>query len=510
MSNRVFFPQHLLYQGIAEPPKQPEFPELSWSPSYPDQPRGRTPLPVAILTSFFFAPVETPPVPPFDPADGFPYPEYADFVRAPEPVNVCDYVCYAYVPAADRWGLDKGEVPWAPQYPDFARGPTPLVHEQYSRPEINPPDIPPPELSWSPEYPDFAPGPTPLVYEGVFVQNIEPLPAGFDPALLAWTPSYPDFAPGLTPLVAEGEFAVPEFPVPLIPPPELSWAPQYPDFARNGTPTADFPSGVQNVEPVALPFDPAELSWTRAYPDFARGPERAADFPSFARPEIDPPTIPPPELSWAPEYPDFARGREPLVHEQYTRPEINPPDIPPPDLSWAPGYPDFVRGREPLVQVGEYAAPEQAPPLDPARFPRSYYPDFAPGPERLQDYTVFSQNVEPLPPVPAPELSWSPTYPDILLPAARTVEFSPFVTVVELIIPPFDPATLSWEPTFVDIVPVVPPHAVLEGLHVQNLEPLPPSLRQVGRVVVEFDLGLTTEVELEQDLTREVDFEEDL
>lgn len=120
-------------------------------------------------------------------------PAFDDFARAAE--RAIEFPPIAYIPAAARWGLDKGEVPWLPVWPDFpARDREPLpaaILGQYAFPgDVS--AFPPPELSWRPTFIDIAYTFAPLV-EPTWHARSYVIPIAL-PAPTVWLPTFPDFA----------------------------------------------------------------------------------------------------------------------------------------------------------------------------------------------------------------------------------------------------------------------------------------------------------------------------
>jgi hypothetical protein len=233
----------------------------------PDQHLRRAPLPVAILTAFFFAPIAPENTIPMDWQGS--RPDFAARGVVPQPVS--NLTEFAYVPAVSRWGLDA--LPWLPVYPDFAgRGPEPLRTEVYTEfLSFDPfPVAPPaPDLSWSPTFPDFARVAQPNTHPAFVFFDPFPIPEA--PAL-SWAPTYPDTVPGRAPLVP------PPFlsfnPDPIAPPvPPLAWAPVYPGPVRTlpGLAAADQQALAFDPFP-ATPYEPT-VDWLPKFPDFpGQGP----------------------------------------------------------------------------------------------------------------------------------------------------------------------------------------------------------------------------------------------
>lgn len=363
MSNRVFFPHVLVYQDVFEPPvvpAAPAAPDLSWQPSYPDMVPRAPALPVAILASFLFAPVEPPAAPPLDPGDGFPYPTYPDMV----PDGVALHVSLQQTFAGPV--IPEPDLSWLPEYPDFGAPPAaPRVVEfqSYAAP-AEPPAIPPaPDLSWQPEYPDMARGAEPVnVGLQWWAGPIEPLAPPPVVPDLSWLPEYPDQVLPAPRVAVFDAFATSEIPVSQILPPPLSWAPSFPDIVPGAARPVDVGWLAQNVEPIIPPAP--DLSWSPEYPDLVRAQPRATEFPSGVQ-NIEPivPPFDPAALSWLPEYPDF--GAPPTASrvvefQSYAAPLLPPPVVPAPDLSWQPSYPDMVPGASRLVAFPFLARPVES------------------------------------------------------------------------------------------------------------------------------------------------------
>lgn len=199
-------------------------------------------------------------------------------------------------------------------------------------------------------------------------------------ASLAWRFHPPDFARTLPPKVAVGTFLLqPTFPEAVSTGVSLDkWFARTPDFARTHPPR--IPGGMSPLEPL--------------------------------RPQ--PNTVPTLEM-WIGEGTPFARTHRPLVRTGYEVLEpIRPqPDTVPTVQMWRGDHPDFAKGHPPRPHGG-MSAPE---PIRPPPMPDAWMfhqPDFA-GRKwpRMVDTGLYATDTV-TPPDSAPELSWNPTYPDLI------------------------------------------------------------------------------------------------
>lgn len=119
-------------------------------------------------------------------------PSVPDPVRAPTSVTAG---AVAYVPAADRWGLDA--VPWLPVYPDVVPGRGRRLDAPEGAfayvPAINRWGLD--AVPWLPAYPDVAPrGRAPLPVEALTSIGYVPALDRWGLDAMPWLPVYPDFA----------------------------------------------------------------------------------------------------------------------------------------------------------------------------------------------------------------------------------------------------------------------------------------------------------------------------
>jgi len=478
---RINIPEGFTVNPAYVPDVTDPAPLLSWQPEYPDRAWDYARLD-------YLAPTSTGRIDP--PA----VQEVAADASAPSSTDILFrpyYVQYQAI-AAPVLAIPEAEVitadKWLPEYPDRLDWlPTP---EGLSVTPVYIPDVtdPAPPLSWASTYPDRLERiPTP---EGHFVEPTY-VPDVTDPAPpLSWKATYPDKidrAP--TP---EGYFTEPAY-VPDVtdPAPPLSWKAVYPDQI-NKAPTPEGYS-VGSLFPIAEAAPAPELSWKPVYPDVLNRPVTVRNY--FVAPIYVPDvTDPTPLLSWEPQYPDRTPGYPTF---DYLSPasarSIEPPAPEVPVEADAGGFIGGDQIRPPRqIQYQALAAPVVAIPDAGAQAPtliKAVYPDRIYRKHPLAVYTWgqqhFGVEVEipveawegtypaqvvrvkrntpattmvaplepPAPPPPAPDLSWQPEYPDILLKPKSRIATNGYVTEVPSQLgdppPPVVPE-LSWEPQYPD------------------------------------------------------------
>jgi len=213
--------------------------------------------------------------------------------------------------------------------------------------------------------------------------------------------------------------------------PELSWAPTYPDFARTQQPAAEFPAFVFVGEPADVPPAAERLAWLAVYPDFARGLTLdTANQPTGAYApdvdEIDAVALYPTWESTAPnQLPAWttthgAQLQQPFFFDPEPRPDAYDPQ----ELGWAPSYADFARAE--TLPTAAQTTGAFLPDLD----------DIAAG-------LLFP--------------TWTPTYPDELLPAVRVPAFPALAYVPDLADFAAEAAFPTWLPTYPAFARTTPP-----------------------------------------------------
>ena len=160
--NRLKTGGAFIYQAHSEPiPPPPAAPFVHSTNNQP--PPGMAPLAVGLLTSFFFTPVRQP-VP-----TQVPYVTNPDRVTTHAPRMQGEF---AYVPAINRWGIDRGQPPWLSSVVP-GRAPVVVLGESayplYIPPAVVAPDIP------YPVYPERVLAlPVPLELRGFSVYPLQP------------------------------------------------------------------------------------------------------------------------------------------------------------------------------------------------------------------------------------------------------------------------------------------------------------------------------------------------
>lgn len=206
--------------------------------------------------------------------------------------------------------------------------------------------------------------------------------------------------------------------IPAAAEPDFGWIGRYPDYIYRVAMPSSYSVGPLHVPDVTNPVP--DRSWDPIYPSRVPGPRRTIEFPHFSQ-NIEP--IPPatgvPD-QWTPIYPDRI---SPAERSSEFRSPVGPlyvPDVtnPSPLLAWDPKYPhrlvragrtaDFLFSSRPVEPPGAPAAPQFAaggsgPML---------------GSIPIFQYQSLAGIVLIVPPPPAPELSWSPIYPNRLYPKA--------------------------------------------------------------------------------------------
>jgi hypothetical protein len=446
--------------------------------------------------SFFWSGFTPSAIPPLNPANGFPYPEYPDFAYAadralneggsvqnenpiatpPAPLGSWypDFADFAKGSprAAEFQAFTIGRVPaelvaynisWLPDYPDFARKSARTIEypafviglrSQQEVMNFN--------ISWLPDYPDFAKVKTyPADTKAVFhtPQNLSgPAP------LESWSPDYPDFAKSSVRTV---EYLSSFFVLRNqsdVTPFNLSWIPDYPDFARKLPVPVNVGGTVNNILPLANP--PAPLgSWYPDYPEFARTFARTVEYPYFTTANRSQADVINFNLAWLPDYPDFARGLSYPVREGGEVFNALPiSNAPAPFGSWYPDFPDFAKSALRVVEFPSFSIglrnPEEVRNFNIGWLPE--YPDFIwkkfIDRERPGIYYTAQDKV------PAPPDSWLPTFPDWVIPKIKVTyldAFLPTYMAPSFFYAPIEPAAfrpyaLSWLPEYPDFARAKP------------------------------------------------------
>lgn len=214
------------------------------------------------------------------------------------------------------------------------------------------------------------------------------------------------------------------------------------------------------LEPAAV----AVTQFAPIYPDAAPGPARNAALLAAAFAFVAPFVPPVAEAT----YPDAVPHTPAhIAQQQYIAQNLRP--LVPSLLAWHPQHPDATR-RTTLHPAQHKAAymPDAlvAPPTVPDLSWQGVTPDVA----RAAEYSVALRTFYTRGPsqeeLPAPDLSWSPEYPSLLLPAARVVEF-PFSAFVAP-----DAPELAWLPQYPDFLRSLRP--VTEHQFAAFIRRLPP------------------------------------
>jgi hypothetical protein len=289
-------PRPRQYQQFVEPIRPPAaapFPDLSWSPEFPDSggPAKKVQTAALPFLAFVFALGQFP-VPPLSWSPSYPH-------RIDAREAVVTYHPFFYDPSTPA-----GPVPalsWGPEYPDRLDRPTVPTAEQQAEfwvPGLG--NLPIPPLSWEPEYPARLVRPTYPTAD----QQAEFWTAGL-PNLpippLGWEPEYPVRIDGRQPIAAQQELFWSTF-TPSPPAPVNPITVVYPD--KIGRPT--YPTVEQQAwfGAVGLPnFPIPPLSWEPEVPSALQPAWRSPAESAFFIPFVPaPPSVP--ILSFLASYPD--------------------------------------------------------------------------------------------------------------------------------------------------------------------------------------------------------------
>lgn len=166
-----------------------------WKPTFPDFPaRSLSPINTEDLSEFSFYPKPLAGLPPltWQPT----YPDQP--AKAKSPINTGDLSEFSYVPAINRWGIDRGKIPWDIYFPVYIYPRDPLpVHDLTTiayTPAVRRWGIDRGQIPWDIYYPD-QPGRN--VLQPIEYPEPSYIPAvrnwGTGGGLIPWSPTYPDF-----------------------------------------------------------------------------------------------------------------------------------------------------------------------------------------------------------------------------------------------------------------------------------------------------------------------------
>ena len=229
------------------------------------------------------------------------------------------------------------------------------------------------------------------------------------------------------------------------PPPPLAWQPDFADAVRRAALSPD----TQTYGPIQYAQLPP-LTWEGVYPDQTaalRLPTGAAQ--AFAGSTSS--AFPVPHLSWSSEYADRVPGARPLTDWQTFAFYPTPFAVPINQFAWRGQYPAWL----PVVRPVEYPAFTTGLTASSMPLPRPLvwlgkYPERAPGPRPLVDWTTFAQNVFPIA-VPVNQFGWRGVYADFARAQRLAMESMQWQTFS--LPPDFTVRTpLSWQPRYIDVV----------------------------------------------------------
>lgn len=300
------------------------------------------PRQAALLYQAYVKPPEQPPAAPFDPSNGFPWPQPFE-VPKPKQRNVAtDGFITRGIPQEQFLG--QPYISWSPLFADFARRIPPKVHEQYAR------GFPPTQLidsTWRPTFTDRVPGWAPQPPVGFYaLGNEATVPVVTTP--YEWFTQRPD-------QVWKARQPQPGFYVRGVPQdqflgqPYLSWSPLFTDFARRLPPKVHefYVRGTPQDQLLGDPY----LSWFNQHPD--RVPPARRQHPAvgyYVRGEPAELLLGQPYLAWLNQRPDQAWGR--LQHPPvgyYVRGVPQEQFLGSPYIAWVPTFPSKVDRAKPQV-----------------------------------------------------------------------------------------------------------------------------------------------------------------
>lgn len=398
------FNPRLQYQQKVDPLPPPPHPLTDWRPVQDEIPVQRPWAAQAALVACVIA--FTPQVNP--PADARAWaPSYPDRIDAATSVQPASQQAFAYTSSLPNYAIPDRS--WAGVWPDRIDRPQLLAAQRpfYASTDFATFPVPVPDLAWLGHWPD---------------QLLPKAPP----------PQYADLVVGPW--------------LPNLAVPDLSWGPIYPDFARKTQLHPATPAWVAFIDIPPLPVP--SLAWLGVWPD------RIVRFtlPTSAQQALawgaGLPAFPVPDHSWGPAYPDKVWPRLSLATplQQALAYAVTLGELPVPDLGWGPCYPDII-----WPQASLLVAAQRALAFDP--FPivqpvpdlswLNVYPDQFLIPARLLTAAqlAWTSTTEVFTGPPAPELSWSPTYP-------------PWIAPLRGLAVPFQPVTFAYHPTPIPPIPV--------------------------------------------------------
>ena len=413
---------------------------ISWQASYPDQL-----LRPAIHAQGFFA---TDPSPVAALPDIGWFPNMPDVVRRIPPASEGLFA----IGQPDSLIRDFG-ISWAPTYPSILLPPRGVLSEGISVRDITlPPFF---DIGWLPNQADVV-RPVPQTQEGLFViGQPDELTRDFG---LSWKASWPDQLLPKAGVHPQGFFATDPRGLIL---PDIGWLPTQPDVIR---PRHQVDPGLFALGQPPELIRPFGLGWLPEYPSILLPPKGVFQQGVFAKDLIG---IILPDIDWIPNAPDVVRPIPPTMEGWFA---LGQPDALIRDfgLSWRSSWPDQLL--PPLRVITEGFAKDLTPPALPdiGWFPR--VTDVV-RPLHQTQTGLFVLGEEPSL-IRAFGLSWSPTYPSLLVPERRPVDTGHITQDLQ----PPGLFNIGWLSQLVDMVRATP--QVQEGHFVLSQDPA--SIRSFG------------------------------